>query len=305
MQATIQPAFFRQGPKPFSRFLIYATLSLVLLFVDMRWKVMQPVRQVVSVVLYPVQWLATAPVSAVHRMSDFFVTQASLQQENRRLLDEKLVANAQLLRMQELVMEDNQLKRLLTTPQATRGDGVLTEVLYNDRDPFAAKLVLDKGDSAGVKAGQVVIDQLGVVGQITRVQPLTSEVTLINHKNQPVPVQVVRNGLRAVVFGMGHENPLEVRFMPLNSDVKADDVLVTSGIDGTYPTGLPVARVTRVDRNAGSAFARIACDPIADLDKHRFFLILNEQRALPPQPEPVPVQTTTTRAGRRHRGGND
>ncbi|MBV8657894.1 MAG: rod shape-determining protein MreC, partial [Burkholderiales bacterium] len=247
----------------------------------------------------------TAPVSAVHRMSDFFVTQTSLQQENRRLLDEKLVANAQLLRMQELIMEDNQLKRLLTTPQAMHGQGILTEVLYNDRDPFAAKLVLDKGDSAGVKPGQVVIDPQGVVGQITRVQPLTSEVTLINHKNQPVPVQVVRTGLRAVVFGMGRENPLEVRFMPLNSDVKADDVLVTSGIDGTYPTGLPVARVTRVDRNAGSAFARIACDPIADLDKHRFFLILNEQRALPPQPEPVPVQTTTTRAGRRHRGGND
>jgi len=305
MQANTQPAFFRQGPKPFSRFLIYATLSLVLLIVDMRWKVMQPVRVVVSVALYPVQWLATAPVSAVHRMSDFFVTQTSLQQENRRLLDEKLVANAQLLRMQELIMEDNQLKRLLTTPQAMHGQGILTEVLYNDRDPFAAKLVLDKGDSAGVKPGQVVIDPQGVVGQITRVQPLTSEVTLINHKNQPVPVQVVRTGLRAVVFGMGRENPLEVRFMPLNSDVKADDVLVTSGIDGTYPTGLPVARVTRVDRNAGSAFARIACDPIADLDKHRFFLILNEQRALPPQPEPVPVQTTTTRAGRRHRGGND
>ena len=305
MQANTQPAFFRQGPKPFSRFLIYATLSLVLLIVDMRWKVMQPVRVVVSVALYPVQWLATAPVSAVHRMSDFFVTQTSLQQENRRLLDEKLVANAQLLRMQELIMEDNQLKRLLTTPQAMHGQGILTEVLYNDRDPFAAKLVLDKGDSAGVKPGQVVIDPQGVVGQITRVQPLTSEVTLINHKNQPVPVQVVRTGLRAVVFGMGRENPLEVRFMPLNSDVKADDVLVTSGIDGTYPVGLPVARVTRVDRSAGSAFARIACDPIADLDKHRFFLILNERRTLPTQPEPVPTQTPTARAGRRHRGGTD
>ncbi|MBV8657205.1 MAG: rod shape-determining protein MreC, partial [Burkholderiales bacterium] len=165
MQANTQPAFFRQGPKPFSRFLIYATLSLVLLIVDMRWKVMQPVRVVVSVALYPVQWLATAPVSAVHRMSDFFVTQTSLQQENRRLLDEKLVANAQLLRMQELIMEDNQLKRLLTTPQAMHGQGILTEVLYNDRDPFAAKLVLDKGDSAGVKPGQVVIDPQGVVGQ--------------------------------------------------------------------------------------------------------------------------------------------
>jgi rod shape-determining protein MreC len=184
---------------------------------------------------------------------------------------------------------------------------VLSEVLYNDRDPFASKLVIDRGEAAGVKAGQVVIDAQGVVGQITRVQPLTAEVTLISHKNQPVPVQVVRNGLRAILFGLGRENPLEVRFAPLNSDIRADDVLVTSGIDGTYPPGLPVARVSRVDRNAGSAFARIACEPSADLDKHRFFLVLNEQRSLParPEPEAAPPTKPGKGKGKRGRGGAD
>ncbi|WP_374349134.1 rod shape-determining protein MreC [Chitinimonas sp.] len=305
MQVNSQPAFFKQGPKPFSLLLIYGSLSLVLLLVDMRWQVLQPVRRAVSYALYPIEWLATEPLSVAHRVGDFFVTQTALQQENRRLQDERLLANAQLLRMQQLQMENQQLKALAATPAASRGNGILAEVLYNDRDPFAAKLVVDRGDMAGVKPGQVVIDALGVVGQITRVQPLSAEVTLISHKNQPVPVQVVRNGLRAVLFGLGRENPLEVRFAPLNSDIRADDVLVTSGIDGTYPAGLPVAKVARVDRNAGSAFARIACEPAADLDKHRFFLILNEQRVMPAPPEPEPEAGARAGKGRRSRRGAD
>ena len=307
MQANNQPAFFKQGPRPLSRFLLYATLSLVLMLVDLHWQLLQPVRRVVSVLLYPLERLAASPLEAGRRVGDFFVTQSSLQHENRQLLDDKLLASAQLLRMQAVQLENAQLKRLLSTPAAVHGQGILTEALYSDRDPFAAKLVLDRGQSAGVTLGQVVIDPQGVVGQITRVQPLTAEVTLISHKNQPVPVQVARNGLRAVVFGLGRENPLEVRFMPLNNDVRADDLLVTSGIDGTYPVGLPVAKVTRVDRNTGSAFAQIACEPVADLDRHRFFLILNEQRVLPPRPVPTPVITDiSSRPGRgRHRKGGD
>jgi rod shape-determining protein MreC len=305
MQANTQPAFFKQGPKPLTLLMVYGALSLALMVVDLRWQVLQPVRKVVSVALYPLEWLTTAPVSAARQVGDFFVTQTALQQENRRLQDERLLANAQLLRLQQLQLENHQLKALLATPQATHGQGVLTEVLYNDRDPFASKLVVDRGETAGVKAGQVVIDAQGVVGQITRVQPLTSEITLITHKNQPVPVQVVRNGLRAILFGLGRENPLEVRFMPLNSDIRADDVLVTSGIDGTYPAGLPVAKVSRIDRNAGSAFARIACEPVADLDKHRFFLILNEQRVLPERPAPDPEPSAKPSKGRHRRGGAD
>ncbi|PHV12641.1 rod shape-determining protein MreC [Chitinimonas sp. BJB300] len=286
MQSTIQPAFFKQGPKPFSRLLIYASLSLVLLVVDVRWQILQPAREIVSVALYPLQWLATAPVSVAHQVSNYFVTQTALQQENRRLQDERLLANAQLLRMQALQQENIQLRQLLVTRDMQGGRGVLAEVLYNDRDPYTAKLVVDRGEQDHVKAGQVVIDPLGVVGQITRVQPLTAEITLITHKNQPVPVQVVRNGLRAVVYGSGPESPLEVRFMPVNGDIRNDDLLVTSGIDGTYPAGLPVAKVTRVDRNAGSAFARISCEPAADVDKHRFMLILNEKRSIPAKPTP-------------------
>lgn len=291
MQATIQPAFFKQGPRPFTRLAIYASLSLALLVVDLRWHILQPVREVVSAALYPLQWLATAPVSLGHRIGDFVETQTELQQENRRLQDDRLLANARLLRYEALEQENAQLRALLITREQHHGRGNLTEVLYNDRDPYTAKLVVDRGETAGVKPGQVVIDPLGVVGQVTRVQPFTAEVTLVLHKNQPVPVQVVRNGLRTVVYGSGPKSPLEVRWMPLNADIRNDDVLVTSGIDGTYPSGLPVAKVSRVDRNAGSAFAQVSAEPAADVDKHRFLLILDERLEMPKRPdEPPPTQ---------------
>lgn len=299
MQATTQPAFFKQGPRPFTLLMIYGTLSIALLLVDVRWQILKPAREAVSVALYPLQWIATAPVSAAHRVGDFFVSQTALQQENRRLQDDRLLANAELLRLQAIREENLQLRSLMKTRDAQHGKGVLTEVLYNDRDPFTAKLVVDRGETANVQLGQVVIDPLGVVGQITRTQPLTSEVTLITHKGHTVPVQVVRNGLRAVLYGLGPENPLEVHWMPLNADIRSDDVLITSGIDGTYPPGLPVAKVSRVDRNAGSAFAKISCDAAADIDKHRFLLILDEHRELPLRPAPPepPVVKKSRRRG--------
>ncbi|MEH6460148.1 rod shape-determining protein MreC [Chitinimonas sp. JJ19] len=284
MQATTQPVFFKQGPKPFSLLLIYASLSLTLLVVDVRWQILQPVRETVSVALYPLQWLATAPISAAQQVGDYFVSQTALQRENRKLQDDKLLASSELMRLQALRQENTQLRALLSTRAAHQGKGTLTEVLYNDRDPFTAKLVVDRGESSGVRLGQVVIDPQGVVGQVTRLQPLTAEVTLVSNKGHTVPVQVVRNGVRAVLYGLGPENPLEVHWMPLNADIRSDDVLVTSGIDGTYPPGLPVARVKRVDRNAGSAFARISCEPAADIDKHRFLLILDERRDQPARP---------------------
>ncbi|HEY9104849.1 rod shape-determining protein MreC [Chitinimonas sp.] len=298
MQATTQPVFFKQGPKPFSLLLIYASLSLALLLVDVRWQILQPAREAVSVLLYPLQWLATAPVSAAHRVSDFLVSQTELQRENRKLQDERLLANAELLRLNALRQENEQLRHLLATRDAQHGKGALTEVLYDDRDPYTAKLVLDRGETAGVKLGQVVIDPLGVVGQITRIQPLTSEITLLTHKGHTVPVQVLRNGLRTVVYGMGKENALQVHWMPLNADIREGDELVTSGIDGTYPAGLPVAKVSKVDRNPGLAFAQVRCLPAADVDKHRFMLILDEQRALPPQP-PAPEPFTPKKSRKK------
>ena len=138
---------------------------------------------------------------------------------------------------------------------------------YGARDPFSHKVFIDKGSQEGIAAGEAVVDDRGVIGQVTRVFPLQSEVTLISDKDQPVPVQVVRNGLRAVVFGAG-EGLLELRFLSANADVQNGDVLVTSGLDGVFLPGLPVAKVVRVERDNVYAFARVLCQPAGGVDQY-------------------------------------
>jgi rod shape-determining protein MreC len=158
------------------------------------------------------------------------------------------------------------------------------EVLYAARDPFSRKLVVDKGLQNGVDAGQAVVDERGVVGQVTRVYPWLAEVTLITDKGQFVPVQNLRNGLRAVLSGTGSEGALELRFIPLNADFQNGDRLATSGIDGVYPPGLPVAEVVNVERNAAQLFARITCKPLAGVASHSELLIVTGRPELPPRP---------------------
>ena len=177
----------------------------------------------------------------------------------------------------------------------------MAEILYAGRDPFSRKVVIDKGTGDSIRAGQAVMDDTGIIGQVTRVFPMLSEVTLITDKEQATPVQVVRNGLRAIAYGDGVA--LDLRFMAANADIQNGDILVTSGIDGTYPSGLPVARVSRVERDQAYAFAKIQCVPIAGTDKHRQVLVLAQPADLPPPPAAAPperpektVKRTRTRA---------
>jgi len=145
-------------------------------------------------------------------------------------------------------------------------------------------VVIDRGSQGGVNAGSPVVDENGIIGQVTRVHALSSEVTLLTDKEQAIPVQVVRNGLRAVAFGAGSSGMLELRFMAANAEIQNGDKLVTSGIDGTYPPGLPVATVARIERDAAYAFARIVCQPAAGVESGRYVLVLDsEARQAPPQ----------------------
>jgi rod shape-determining protein MreC len=165
-------------------------------------------------------------------------------------------------------------------------DGILGEVLSYGRNAFARKLVLDKGLAQGVKSGMPVIDGDGVVGQITAVGTFTSETTLLTEKDQSVPVMLTRNGLRAIAVGSGKDGSIDVPFMPVSADIQNGDLFVTSGIDGTYPAGLVVARVTAVEKNAAYVFAKITARPAAGVDNHRFVRILTATRpALAPPPE--------------------
>jgi rod shape-determining protein MreC len=278
------PPFFKTGPTPLARLLIFSALSFAFLVADVRFNYLVSLRQVAAVVIYPLQRIAAAPSGIARRIGDFFVTHGSLRGENARLTQENFDNAALLLQLNALQAENAQLRALLAARERLDTDLVAAEVLYAARDPFSRKVVIDKGSQADIQAGQVAVDNRGVVGQVTRVYPWLSEITLVTDKGQFVPVQNVRNGLRAVLSGTGSDGTLELRFIPLNADFENGDELVTSGIDGVYPPGLPVARVTNVERSADQIFARITGEPLGGVANHTQVLIVSGSRELPPRP---------------------
>jgi rod shape-determining protein MreC len=278
------PPFFKTGPTPLARLLIFSVLSLALLVADARFNLLPPVRQAISVALYPLQRIAAAPASLARRAGEFFVTHAFLRGENERLLNERLERGAALQQLAALQAENAQLRELLGTRQRIEVKSQMAEVAYSARDPFSRRIVVDRGSQHGVQAGQPVIDHAGVIGQVTRVYPWASEVTLITDKDHLVPVLNPRNGLRAVLAGTGNNGTLELRFVPLNADFQNGDRLVTSGIDGVYPGGLAVAEVTNVERNPAFLFARITCKPVGGVNHGAHVLIVSAERQVPPPP---------------------
>jgi rod shape-determining protein MreC len=188
---------------------------------------------------------------------------------------------AQAMQQAQLQMAENgHLRKLMDAREHLPVRSMMSEILYDARDPSTRRVVLDRGSQKGVKLGLPVIDNAGVVGQVTRVFPLTSEVTLLTDKEQAIPVQVLRNGLRSVAYGRGQSGMLDLRFVAPNADIQVGDVLVTSGLDGMYPAGLAVAKVSQVESVAQGAFSRVVCQPLAGIDRHRQLLIvLSDQPA--------------------------
>jgi rod shape-determining protein MreC len=289
--------FFHRGPSPAVRLVFFAVLSLLLLFIDARYRYLESTRSALSVLVSPIQRLATMPGVLWQQTGDFLSTQRSLVEDNRSLHQQHERDAAQLSQLQALQQENQQLRNLLALPQR----GALTvqpaEIVYAERDIFKRKVLIDKGANANVLIGQVVMDDIGIVGQITRVYPWLSEVTLVTEKDHAVPVQVLRNGLRTIVFGAGDTSQLSLRYMPISSDIQDGDMLVTSGIDGIYPPGIPVARVVKIERDPAYPFARVTCLPVAGVDRHRHLLILSGLPKLPERPaeEPAAVQNPKTK----------
>ncbi len=278
------PPFFARGPSPLARLTFFSLLCFLLLITDGRYHYLQLVRQGASVVLYPLQVLATSPFSLASSVSDYFVSQSELQRENAELKTKNLQYGAQLQTLPALQEENQRLRKLLDATRNVQGSAMLAEILYASRDPISHSVVVDKGSEHAVAAGSAVVDEIGVVGQVTRVYPFVSEVTLITDKDQPVPIKVLRNGLRAVVFGSGSRDQLELKYMAVDADIKKDDELVTSGIDGTYPPGLPVAKVVSVERDPALPFASITAVPAAGVDRQSEVIILSVKRELPLDP---------------------
>ena len=293
------PPFFIRGPTPFVRLLLCSLLSVALLIADARYKYLDGMRQLVAIVVYPLQRLAGAPGAILDRIGEFFVTQSALRTENARFSEQQLQDALTVQKYKALAAENAHLRDLLAARQRFPESTVVAEVLYTGRDPFARKVIVDKGAQQDIKTGRPVIDQIGLIGQVTRVYPWLAEITLITDPEQAVPVQNLRNGLRAVLGGTGNDGQLELKFIPLNADFQNGDELVTSGIDGVYPSGLPVAVVSRVERNAAYLFARITCKPVAGVASHGQVLILNWEIKVPERPveEEKPLRPKKSRRG--------
>ena len=284
--------FFNRGPSPAVRLVFFAVLSLLLLFVDARYRYLESTRNALSVLVSPIQRLATLPGMLWQQAGDFLTMQRSLVEDNQALHQQHERDAAQLSQLQALQQENQQLRNLLALAQRSEFTAQLAEIVYAERDVFKRRVLINKGANDNVRIGQVVMDDIGIVGQITRVYPWLSAVTLITEKDHAVPVQVLRNGLRTIVFGAGDTSQLSLRYMPVSSDIQIGDMLVTSGIDGVYPPGIPVARVERIERDPAYPFARITCLPVAGVDSHRHLLILS---GLPELPEPPMEQAAAAK----------
>ena len=294
------PPFFHRGPSPLARLAFFGLLSLALLFADTRYRYLESVRHTVGIVLYPVQRLLQMPGEALTQVAGYFSSQRALIDDNATLKHELLAQGPAVQSYQMLQQENARLRALLEVAKRFPDAAVAAEVLYSGRDPFTQKLFVDKGEAAGVQAGQAVIDEVGVVGQVTRVFPNMAEVTLLTDKDHAVPVKVERSGVRSVMYGAGSGRLPELRFLSPNVEIQAGDRLITSGIDGTYPAGLAVAQVVSVERETGQIFARVTCKPLAGVERSPLVLILGRAAALAPRPE-EPADTDAPRKGRGRR----
>ncbi|MGH8777534.1 rod shape-determining protein MreC [Paraburkholderia sp.] len=279
------PPLFKQGPSALARLIFFVMLALALLISDARFKTLEIVRGVLGAGLYPLQRAALVPRDLFMGAADLAVTSAQLRADNARLRDRNLQLSLQANASSQLAAENAHLRDLLQLSQRSTTQSIPAEIQYDTSDPFTQKVVIGRGSQQGIQNGSPVVNEDGVIGQVTRVFPLQAEVTLLTDKDQAVPVQIVRTGLRSVIYGTPKGDSLDLRFVPIAADVQAGDELVTSGLDGLYPPGLPVAKVVRVDKQADTAFARVVCVPVATVRGARQLLVLHYQNNLPPRPE--------------------
>lgn len=281
------PPIFRRGPAPLARLFVFVALCLVLLVADLRFRYLEVLRNALSVVTYPLQMAASTPADVVRNATRYFGTLVDVQLENADLRRLQLDAGERLLRFEQLEQENLHLRELLQMSERVQTKSIAADILYNAPDPFARKVILDRGAQQGVEPGLAVVDANGVIGQVTRVHPIQAEVTLLTDRNQSIPVSVVRNGVRGVLYGVGR-GMLEMRHVLAEVDIQPGDRLVTSGLDGIFVPGLPVATVTRVDRDQ-DAFARIECEPLAAIERSVQVLVIGRAAYPPPPPPPEPA----------------
>ena len=294
------PPFFRQGPSALSKLVFFSALAVLLMVADLRFQVIRPLRSVIATALYPVQWLALRPIVWGQGGSQYFESLNRSQAREAAVKYQLGLQSQRAQQVEQLTLENTRLRDLLLMRARINTPALAAQVLYEAADPYTRKVIIDKGALAAVATGAPVLDESGILGQVTRVYPMVSEVTLITDPNQAIPVLNVRTGVRGLAFGnvTSSSGTLELRYMDANVDMAAGDLLTTSGVDGVYPPGLQVGRVLKIERRSDSAFARITAQPIARLDGSLHVLVLQ------PLADQVPARPgAAVETGRASKGG--
>ena len=293
------PPFFRQGPSANARLLFFGLLSLGLLIADARFDALGGLRQGIGNVLYPVQRVLLIPRDAIALAGTYMTEITSLRQENAELKRIEALNAKALLQIEQLANENKRLRDLAGARERAAVRSVLSEVLYETRDPFTRKLVLDKGAQQQVSIGQPVIDAKGLIGQVTRVFQFSSEMTLVTDRNMTVPVVLQRTGMRSVAFGGAAPGRLELRYLASSADLREGDLLTTSGLDALYPPGLPVGRIERIERGGDNDFVKVLIAPTAEIQNNHLLVILQvDTSAIPPAPPVESIDPARKRSRR-------
>lgn len=261
---------------PTARLAIWLAIGIACVVLDARYHALEGVRAGLSVGLQPVRVALRAPFDVAAEIGGFFTRHRLLQEERDALLAERARLAIEAGEGRDLARENAELRALLALRSRPGQQVVQAALLYQGHDWFGQKIVLDRGAAAGLRSGLPVVDDAGLLGQVSRVFPGTSDVTLVTSPGQLTPVHIERTGQRGLAAGTGHGR-LELRYMPAQTDVRVGDRLLTSGIDRVYPAALPVARVTRIARSQASPYLRIDCLPLAGLDRARAALVLVAQ----------------------------
>ncbi|MBL8201095.1 MAG: rod shape-determining protein MreC [Chromatiales bacterium] len=290
-----------RNASPSLRFFLTAAFSLVLMFLDHRGTYLEEVRAYLGAAMYPLQVAINSPIAGARWMRENLALRDALISENATLRREALTASAELQRLAALQAENARIRSLLDSKARVPDRVIVGEILAVDMDPLRHRVILNKGGRDGAYDGQALIDATGVVGQITRDQQSSSEAILITDPDHAVPVEIVRNGLRTIAMGTGDLERLSLPFLSRNADIKAGDLLVTSGLGGAFPAGYPVGTVTTVDGSSGDAFLEVAAKPAASLDRlHEVLLVFQERgaaspaSATPAAPGPAPAAPAPT-----------
>lgn len=293
------PPLFKRGFSLPVKLLLSLVCSIGLILFDTQLHALFLLRENLNTAFYPFQLTLSWTYNTLKETTADFAELGSLSKNNQALRKQVLQLEQKALRHQQLESENTHLRQLLGLQQIAPAHMYPAEILYETRDPYTQKIVISPGSEKGLHVSMPVIDQYGLIGQVTRIFPLQSEVTLLTDRQSSVPVQLLRTGLRALISGAAKPGYLELRFVPAGSDVQIGDTLVTSGLDGIFPPGLPVATIAYVQHKAKSQFAFVLCLPTAQLSHHRQIMVLDYASHFPERPPEESTLPVRDRKGRR------